>query len=169
MGSARATKLLPSGRKSRRSSLTPFDVSPARRSFDLRLRLCALSLVRRRAGRTGASGRRCALPRQGQAGLAARRCSTHEPDARCRGRLRGRLSSRGRRIGGRRPLSPGRRLREPNGGFESLACLDGRRTRFASSPGIERRSHGERTRTRGAGRSRRKLALGRERRTIAAR
>ena len=44
----------------------PFDVSPARRSFDLRLRLCALSLIRRRAGRTGAPGRRCALPRQGQ-------------------------------------------------------------------------------------------------------
>jgi hypothetical protein len=34
-------------------------------SFDLRLRLCALSLLRRRAERTGASGRRRALPRQG--------------------------------------------------------------------------------------------------------
>ena len=38
----------------------------ARRSFDLRLWLCAFSLGRRRAGRTGPTGRRCALPRQGE-------------------------------------------------------------------------------------------------------
>ena len=106
---------------------TPFDVSAAWRSFDLRLRLCALSLVRRRAERTGASGRRCALPRQGQRawrrGRVRRKSRTN---GRLRRRLRGRLSSRGRRIGRCRPFPADRRLRDRNSGFESLARLDGR-------------------------------------------
>ena len=55
--------------------------SAAPHSSDLRLWLCPLSLVRRRAGRTRASGRRRALPRQGQRTWRARPCSTREPDA----------------------------------------------------------------------------------------
>jgi hypothetical protein len=68
---------------------------PARRSFDLRLWLCALSLDRRRAGRVGATGRRCALPRQGQRsrrrGHVRHTSGTHSRE---RGRLRERPSSR---------------------------------------------------------------------------
>ena len=80
-------------------------------SFDLRLRLCALSLFRRRAERTGASGRRRALPRQGQrarrGGCVRHKSRTH---GRPRGGLRGRLSPRGRPIGTCR-LPADRRLR----------------------------------------------------------
>ena len=139
---------------------------PARRSFDLGLRLCALSRVGRGAGRPGASGRRCALPRQGQRAWRRGRVRRKSRTNGClRRRLRGRLSSRGRRIGGRRPFPADRRLGDWNSGFKLLAP----RGPFAPA---DLRQHSFRPGRGGvighaASRLRRKLALGREGRTIA--
>ena len=69
---------------------TPFAIPPLRNSSDLRLRACALSLVRRRAVRPCARDGRRALPGKGDRGR--RRCGV-----RCTSRKRSRRRPRARR------------------------------------------------------------------------